>query len=682
MSATKCAIVNYMSQWLLWDGDTYVSPNGATTLIDIVDGAVSLTCPALPSQSCNLLSVQPLLVPVDAAHDGARLKWMYSDTNVVVGSATVAATCASGYPFATSGAFAFLCFALVTLARSGEDFVLTLKPYVPGFVRPALFQMIGNPTRASSRALLGSGVFNYMRLITQSRPNPYLALVPNVPFMIGIRNVPSVISYLILDSGSIEWTNNALVITSLAPALFFYFAFISIDADTGTEQYGLYNGAAGAYIALDAVTNALKVVYTASEAVPVGVVMDRVSQLDLTYTLLSADGAAGVVMMFLNNGNIPLVFNAPNAIDKSVAKVVLPSDIDFSTTPGLVVDDAQRSHTVFLTLPSEDMPTLLRLRTQGALNCFNVNTVGCPGGSAVDGSARCFFKDTAAGGLLCTGLQSAEPGSEATVLQEVIDACAQSSFSSCSTLDGLPLASCTGWKALQTQTLCAEACAFGPAQCDVAKVAYCAAHPDMPECACLYLASNPTPAATFGRSYSQYVCGLQEALGLNPDTEYHGQCWWPLCDPQGGALTLSTTQSSSACPRDIAECYTLLSNNVHVNVSSIELHCGLNASSSSALQCGALRPSVPRLPPRTRASSACTPLTGGGGGGSGRWRGRRRGKSAAPPLSLPPALSGLVVPLDVSYGIFAGLAALLVVVFIVCMVLYFRDKQRRSGSHT
>ena len=640
---------------------TAVSAGLTSAAQALENGALILTCPGIVGGSCNLLGLDALELSVRDA-GSAVTHWMYSTKDTFVGPAP----CAGG-PVHTVGALCFLCFAEVQLncGAGGATCSLAITAYTPTQIPDALNIMVGNPTvNTAARGTLPCGLFStgtlgsasdgvYFETLTPA--NAYLKLIPNAPLFICVVyfvNDGANSGFLMVNNGGavFQWEFQVATPWYLVP-----------NSDAGGDTYVLYGGG-GLYASIDPDTHVLNLTTDIAQATPVGVLMELFSQLNKQRTLTHNWGAVATETT-LSGAGVVLLFKLPDGLytfdaypindDKWPLTLIkaTPDIIDLTSAPGFATDTTNGRHVQYLVLPQAplDGPAL---RGKGWLSCFQETTVGCPGASTGD-NATCLLLDTNYGALVCGSGVTPDAPPDAAALQSVISACAANVYSSCAPLDGAPLASCTGWHALATQTVCAEACLYAPGACDEAKLAYCAAHPNVPECACLNLASNPTPAAAYGKSYAEYVCGMEAQHGINPETEYHGQCWWPLCDADGGgALTLSTTQTSSVCPSTIAECYTLLANNVGVSAASVQSKCGFNTSShSGGVHCGG-----------TKAAAAAV-------------RGAATLAAANKDAAQQPLSAAAL------YGIVAGLIVLVLAGVGVGVGLYFR-KRRTARQRT
>ena len=623
MSITLCRVNNGLPYTVTVNGISCASdPVPPFPLVSVSENALVFSCTALPSASCNLVNVDDVVLDLTLITGKAySAQWMYSSKNTIV----PASSCV-GAPLVTVGAFAFLCFAQIDVTVNGSSCQVVLTPYTPfhtSVASNAFNQMIGKPRRDPTvPGSVPTGVYSesmVQGLVPTS--DTEMMLVPNAPFSIANRLQPSPslqgTPYLYLyadttgDDPAIYFTLNPLQTT------FFSFALLP------SGNYGLAANGQGYYLSFainsDQSQATIQTTANSSDAAPVGLVLNLQSQLlppQSTFTQ-----GAGVVLLFYDtktstywtfNANTPWITNQGSINTKAAVLYPVPTDnsvVDLDSVPGLASDlSSQLAHVQCLVLPNSLVSYFTNPRKTGAVSCFALNTFGCPGGND-SADAQCFFKDTQVGGIVCgtdaEPLSSSQSMLDLDAIADVVTAC-EATSSECATLDGLPLATCTGWHALSQRTLCAEACAYTPALCDAKKLAYCAAHPNVPECGCINLESNPTPAAEYGLSYREYVCGIQSQLGINPDTEYHGQCWWPLCDPQSGALTLSDGQASSVCPASIAECYTLLANNTNINVNILQNECGMSSKTVAKLHCGTgststssqpFGPYTPPLPP-------------------------------------------------------------------------------------
>ena len=620
--STPYVVMNWTRHSIIVDGVTVPAQTNSQT-VSIQSGVLALACTDMPAASCNLVSLAPLQIPLQ----NGTFYWNYSYQNMYAGPSSC-----TNAPLVTFGAFSFLTFAVIDITL---DASITFTSYTPQYVPASLFQMIGNPVlNPLTTGTLPSGLYNYAGVGSYGSINPEVALVPNAPFNIIMASSPYYY-YLKMDTSAAapRVLLDYIYITKNIEVVPYIFCFVEISEG----KYGLLNPSSGYYVAFNAATKQLGATKTAADAVSVGVIMSL--QTQLTAVSSTTGDASGVVMVFASGTNLYTFDTSTLGTNSNVATLIQTDDsiVDLDAVPGLAIDQPDLSHTAYLLLNIFlEWP---EMRAQGALNCFAVNTIGCPGGES--GNASCFFLDTQIGSLMC-GATTPTSLQDSSDLAAVIQSCSSMVSSSCAMLDGTVLNSCTGWSALGSQTLCAEACNYAPATCDAAKKLYCIANPDVPECACLNLNSNPTPASTYGRSYAQYVCDMERDLGINPQTQYHGQCWWPLCDAQGGALTLSNTHSSSACPKEIAECYTLLANNRGINVSSVETICGLDSSTRNEVQCNG----------------------GNGGGGSSNGSGQ----------TLPISTSGLSKSAII--GIAVGVSAAIVLALGIGLGVYFHRRKR------
>ena len=178
--ATQVQVQNSTAHVVYANG-TAIAPN-ATVMLPV--GALSeivLECPAIVPASCNLLSLDKLVVPF--SRSGTQ-PWAYSMGSMYAG----ASPCVGG-PVFTSGAFSFLTFALLQITgfQDGGPVVSVLPYNVLFYPADALNTMIGNPTLTPAvRGALPCGVFSTYYTNPKewgiiASPQTAQSLVPNAP---------------------------------------------------------------------------------------------------------------------------------------------------------------------------------------------------------------------------------------------------------------------------------------------------------------------------------------------------------------------------------------------------------------------------------------------------------------------------------------------------------------------
>ncbi len=272
-------------------------------------------------------------------------------------------------------------------------------------------------------------------------------------------------------------------------------------------------------------------------------------------------------------------------------------------------------------------PTVyIALRDASVINCWDITALGCD-----PGSIMCTIGSTNTGAYACNGTSNKDKSAQQSFVQ---NKCGALMTGRCGNVAGAPAASsCSGFKQTDLIGDCEAACtslntAGDTVTCDKAKTDFCQAHPDLPDCACLNVYTNPLKLPLEGNlSYPEYACYLQQKYKISPNTELHPKCWWKACDnnPLVGALTSDTLRADVPCPDTLTECITLISNINQEGEGSVGIRidssCGTITDNSHIISCAPSSTPAVLVPPKPKPPTPATPTslapgTADGGGGN------------------------------------------------------------------